>query len=167
MSDGVTVAGPGPSDAISQLTAEHRQVERWFSEFQATTSMVREEDLAFNICNAIRIHLRIDQEVFYPAYLRSTGDEYRHDAAMNEHQYMLELIDEIERSGPTEDVFFAKIHVLCSLFAAHVHGEEKAQGVFNEAQHAPIDLHVLGDELTKSRSRLVELLQASGGSSFY
>src|SRR6201996_1609143 len=115
---------PG-GNAISLLTADHRLVERWFAEFQDTTSMIREEELAYQICNAIRIHTEVDEEIFYPAYLQATDDAYKHHAAMLEHEAMRELIDEIERAGPTEEMFFAKIHVLCEMFRHHVKEEEK------------------------------------------
>jgi hypothetical protein len=44
------------TDAIALLMADHRRVERRFLEFQMTTSMRREEELAMEICDA-KLHL--------------------------------------------------------------------------------------------------------------
>jgi hypothetical protein len=142
------------ANAIAVLTADHRQVQEWFTEFQCTHSLMREEALALDICNAIRMHAEIDEEIFYPAFLAATHEEYKHHQAMLEHQAMRDLIDEIEHAGPTEDVFFAKVHVLCDMFTHHVKEEEKSRGIFFEAQHSPLDLEALGHSIQARKSQL-------------
>src|ERR1700744_685555 len=103
-------SGEQAANAIAVLTAGHRQVQELLEEFHNTNSLMREETLALDICNAIRMHAEIDEEIFYPAFLEATHEEYKHHQAMEEHQAMRDLIDEIEHAGPTEDVFFAKVH---------------------------------------------------------
>jgi hypothetical protein len=154
--ESATVAAqPASQDAIAVLTADHRQLEHWFSEFQSTKSLLREEELAYEICAAIRIHMELDQEIFYPAVLEATHQEYRHEQAMGEHDAMRDLITEIERTGPTEDMFFAKVHVLCEMFSQHVNQEEKSRGVFFEACHSTLDLDMLGGSIVKRKSQLL------------
>jgi hemerythrin superfamily protein len=142
-------------NAIAVLKADHRQVQEWFTEFQSTNSLMREEALALDICDAIRLHAEIDEQIFYPAFLAATHEEYKHQEAMQEHQAMRELIDEIEHAGPTEDMFFAKVHVLCEMFTRHVKEEEKARGIFFEAQHSPLDLDALGSTIQARKSQLM------------
>ena len=144
------------ADAIDVLKADHREVEDRFTEFQSTNSLMREEALAFEICDAIRMHAEIDEEIFYPAFLQATHEEYKHQEAMQDHQAMRDLIDEIEHAGPTEDMFFAKVHVLCDMFTHHVKEEEKARGIFFEAQHSPLDLDALGSSIQARKSQLRE-----------
>jgi hypothetical protein len=143
-------------DAIAVLTADHRQVQKWFTEFQSTNSLAGEETLALDICNAIRVHADIDEEIFYPAFLEATHEQYKHQEAMREHEAMRELINEIEHAGPTEDMFFAKVHVLCDLFTHHVTEEEKARGIFFDAQHSALDLDALGGTIQARKSELLE-----------
>ena len=143
-------------DAIAVLTADHRQVQQWFSEFQATNSLLREEALALDICDAIRVHAEIDEEIFYPAFLQATREEYKHREAMEAHEAMRSLIAEIERAGPTEDMFFAKVHVLYEMFEHHVKEEEKARGIFFDAQHSPLDLDALGSSIQARKSQLLQ-----------
>jgi hemerythrin superfamily protein len=151
--------GERAANAIAVLTADHRQVQEWFAEFQSTNSLMREETLALDICNAIRMHAEIDEEIFYPAFLEATHEEYKHHQAMEEHQAMRELIDEIERAGPTEDVFFAKVHVLCDMFTHHVKEEEKSRGIFFEVQQSPLDLDALGHSIQARKSQLMSVAQ--------
>jgi hypothetical protein len=147
-------SGERAANAIAVLTADHRQVQEWFAEFQGTNSLMREEALALDICTAIRMHAEIDEEIFYPAFLEATHEEYKHHQAMEEHQAMRDLIDEIERAGPTEDVFFAKVHVLCDMFTHHVKEEEKSRGIFFEVQQSPLDLDALGRSIQARKSQL-------------
>jgi hypothetical protein len=144
------------ADAIAVLKADHRQVQDRFTEFQSTNSMMREAALAFEICDAIRMHAELDENIFYPAFLEATHEDYKHQEAMQEHQAMRDLMDEIDHAGPTEDMFFAKVHVLCEMFAHHVKEEEKVHGIFFEAQHSPLDLDALGSTIQARKSQLLE-----------
>jgi hemerythrin HHE cation binding domain-containing protein len=144
-----------PANAIAVLKADHRQVQARFTEFQSTNSLTREEALAFEICDAIRMHADIDESIFYPAFLEATHEEYKHHEAMQEHQAMRDLMDEIDHAGPTEDMFFAKVHVLCEMFEHHVKEEEKVRGIFFEAQHSPLDLDALGSTIQARKSQLL------------
>jgi hypothetical protein len=143
-------------NAIAVLTADHRQVQQWFTEFQSTNSLMREEALALDICSAIRMHAEIDEEIFYPAFLEATHQQYKHQEAMQEHQAMRDLIGEIEHAGSTEDMFFAKVHVLCDMFTHHVKEEEKTHGIFFDAQHSALDLDALGNTIQTRKSQLLE-----------
>jgi hypothetical protein len=150
-----------PADAIAVLKADHRQVQDRFTEFQSTNSLMREEALAFEICDAIRMHAEIDENIFYPAFLEATHEEYKHQEAMQDHQAMRDLMNEIDHAGPTEDMFFAKVHVLCEMFEHHVKEEEKVRGIFFEAQHSPLDLDALGSTIQARKSQLMEQVAAA------
>ena len=144
------------SNAIALLMVDHRQVERWIQELQNTTSMRREEDLAVQICCAIRIHTDLDEHIFYPAYLQATRDQHSHHVALIEHAALNGLIDEIERLGPTEEMFFARVHMLCEMFQEHVRTEEKNRGIFSVAQQSRMDLESLGAALNRRKAELSE-----------
>ncbi|HEY2682367.1 MAG TPA: hemerythrin domain-containing protein [Steroidobacteraceae bacterium] len=144
-------------DAIALLTADHRRVEQLFEEFRSTNSTWREEDLAYDICAALRVHTDVDEAIFYPALAHPSSVLAK--AAQREHAAINALIDEIERAGPTENTFFAKVHVLAELFRQHVDAEEGTRGIFTEAAESHLDLQSLGDEI-KARKR--ELLHTFG-----
>lgn len=148
-------------NAIALLSEDHRQIEERFEEFQATNSPWREEEIAFDLCTAIRVHAEIDAKVFYPAFLDATGDRFRSERALQQHEDINRLIDEIERAGPTEDTFFAKIYVLCELFRRHVQDEEKPHGgIFSAAKESDLDLEALGADLEQHKEQLLHAFGA-------
>ena len=79
-------------DAISLLKADHRQVKGWFSAFEKTRSESRKQDLANKICAALKVHTRIEEDIFYPAFLEHAQEEDIHHEAVVEHDGAKKLI---------------------------------------------------------------------------
>jgi hemerythrin superfamily protein len=102
-------------DAISLLKADHRQVASWFSSFGKTRSEMRKQQLASRICSALKVHTRIEEEIFYPAFLEQTQAEDMHHEAVVEHDGAKKLIAQIEAATPTDEYYDAKITVLCEM----------------------------------------------------
>ncbi len=74
-----------PRDAIALLKADHRQVEQWFGQFENTRSPARKSDLATKICKALKTHITIEEEIFYPAFPGRDAEEDIHHEAEVEH----------------------------------------------------------------------------------
>ena len=72
-------------DAVSLLKSDHRQVKEWFQEFEEACSPNVKQKLATNICNALTVHAQIEEEIFYPAFLKATKDKDIHHEAEVEH----------------------------------------------------------------------------------
>src|SRR5262245_9882691 len=103
-------------DAIALLKADHRQVEGWFKAFERTSSSERKQGLANRICAALRAHMTIEEEIFYPAFLQATDETSIHHEAEIEHSGAKKLIAEIEASGPDDNGYFdARIKVLSEM----------------------------------------------------
>src|SRR5688572_774900 len=51
-----TANGNGKTDAISLLKADHREVEKWFGQFEKTDSPGKKQELANKICTALQAH---------------------------------------------------------------------------------------------------------------
>jgi hemerythrin superfamily protein len=148
-------------DAVSLLKADHRQVEQWFEEFESTRSAKRKQDLAANICSALKVHTEIEEEIFYPAFLKATRDKDMHHEAIVEHEGAKKLIQEIEDSDPSDDFFDSKVHVLSEMIKHHVKEEEKPDGMFAEAKKSKMDLIELGQELLSRKQDLTAESQAA------
>jgi hemerythrin superfamily protein len=143
-------------DAIALLKADHRQVEQWFEEFESTRSASKKQRLATNICDALKVHTEIEEEIFYPAFLKATKDEDMHHEAIVEHDGAKKLIAEIEASSPQDDYFDAKVTVLAEMIKHHVKEEEQPSGMFAEAKKSKMDLDALGRELAARKQELTE-----------
>jgi hemerythrin superfamily protein len=150
------------NDAIALLKADHRQVESWFSAFEKTRSTERKQTLATKICSALTVHTRIEEEIFYPAFLQMAGDEDIHHEAVVEHDGAKKLIKEIESATPADDYFDAKVSVLSEMIKHHVKEEEQPGGMFAKARQSDMDLRELG---TRLAARKKQLMNSSGPAS--
>jgi hemerythrin superfamily protein len=148
-------------DAISLLKADHRQVEAWFSSFEKTKSETRKRQLAGKICSALKVHTRIEEEIFYPAFLEQVQDKDLHHEAVVEHDGAKKLIAEIEAATPTDEYYDAKVTVLSEMIKHHVKEEEQPGGMFAEARKSDMDLAELGRRLA---ARKKQLMNSSGSS---
>ena len=147
-------------DAIALLKADHRQVEQWFGQFEKARDDERKLELAGNICNALKVHATIEEEIFYPAFFDATQDEDLHHEAIVEHDGAKKLIAEIEASGPDDDYFDAKVTVLSEMIKHHVKEEEQPGGMFAEARKSDMDLVALGEQLAARKAELEEEMGA-------
>ena len=148
--------GDRPQDAIALLKADHRQVEEWFEEFEKARSEDRKRELATNICNALKVHTRIEEEIFYPAFLEATDDTDIHHEAEIEHNGAKKLIAEIEASSPEDEYFAPKVKVLSEMIKHHVKEEEQPGGMFAEARDSKMDLDALGEQMAMRKAELEE-----------
>jgi hemerythrin superfamily protein len=142
-------------DAIGLLKGDHRQVEQWFEAFEKTKSAAKKQDLAARICKALTVHTKIEEEIFYPAFLRATEDKDMHHEAEIEHAGAKNLIAQIEQSGPDDDYYDSKVKVLSEMIKHHVKEEEQRGGMFAEAKQSDMDLVTLGAQLAARKKELM------------
>jgi hypothetical protein len=150
---------PAAQDAIALLKADHRQVEQGFEQFESARSDARRQAIAREVCQALKVHTKIEAEIFYPAFLEATEDDDIHHEAEVEHEAAKKLIAEIEKSGPEDEYYHAKVTVLSEMIKHHVNEEEKRDGMFAKARQSDMDLKALGEQLA---ARKAELMQQPG-----
>jgi hemerythrin superfamily protein len=153
--NGKAASGAAQQDAIALLKADHRQVEEWFEQFESTRSDDRKQKLAQQICQALKVHTEIEEEIFYPAFLEATEDKDTHHEAEVEHGGAKKLIAEIESAGPKDDYYDARVKVLSEMIKHHVKEEEQRGGMFAEARDSDMDLKALGEQLAARKSQLM------------
>jgi hemerythrin superfamily protein len=146
-------AGSTP-DAIALLKADHREVEEMFEQFEKSRSEEKKAHLAQKICQALKVHTQIEEEIFYPAFLEATGNKDIHHEAEIEHDGAKKLIAEIEASGPTDEYFDARVKVLSEMIKHHVKEEEQRDGMFAEARDSDMDLDALGEQMQARKDEL-------------
>jgi hypothetical protein len=144
------------------LKADHRQVEEWFEQFQSTRSEDRKAALSQQICQALKVHTQIEEQIFYPAFLEATAEEDVHHEAEVEHDGAKKLIAEIERRGPDDEYFDARVTVLSEMIKHHVNEEEKRDGMFAKARKSDMDLAALGEELASRKAQLMGEAETDG-----
>jgi hemerythrin-like domain-containing protein len=144
-----------PKDAVAMLTAEHREVEQMFEQFEQLGERAKasRKKLADQICNALILHTEIEEEIFYPALRdasKEAGDKL--DEALVEHASAKDLIAQIQEMDPEDDLYDAKVKVLSEQVEHHVKEEEKE--MFPMAKKSGLDLVALGQEMASRKDEL-------------
>jgi len=149
------------TDAIALLKADHRMVAEMFAEFETTNSAARKWAIAQQICDELKIHATIEEEIFYPACEGKIDDDLYREAFV-EHDGAKVLVNDIVASGGEGEFFAAKVTVLAEEIEHHVKEEEKpGDGLFTQAREAGIDLVGLRDSMLARKHELQE--QAKNG----
>lgn len=156
---GARGASQRQKDAIALLKEDHREAESLFEQFEKARDDERKQMLATQVCNALKVHTMIEEEIFYPAFLAATEDLEIHHEAEVEHEGAKKLIAEIEASGPEDEYYDAKVKVLSEMIKHHVKEEEQPGGMFAEARKSDMDLQLLGERMQQRKMELMEEMQ--------
>lgn len=150
-----------PKDAIGLLVQDHREVKDMFEKFEALgdRAKVGKKKLADQICEALTVHTRIEEELFYPA-VRDASKEFEDivDESLVEHAAAKDLIAQIQDMEPEDDLFDAKVKVLSEQIDHHVQEEEKE--MFPKVKKTKLDLQALGEEMAQRKEELQSGLDA-------
>ena len=146
-------------DACDLLDADHKAVKALFKEFEtlagsrAKASMARKQELATKICEELKVHTTIEEEVFYPAVRAAIKDNDLLNEAQVEHDGAKSLIEQIEASDPADEMFDAKVTVLGEYIDHHV--KEERTEMFPKARAArKLDLVALRARLEARKEEL-------------
>lgn len=149
------------TDAIAMLKADHRKVETLFAKFEAARSGSKQA-LAEQICNELKIHTSIEEEIFYPALKGEIEDDTLNEAYV-EHDGAKMLINDILAGGPDDEFYEAKVKVLSEEIKHHVQEEEaRVEGMFSQARQSGIDLVALRDKMLMRKAELTNLAKSDG-----
>ena len=123
-------------DAIAMLKADHRKVEEFFAAFEKATGKSKTQALADQICEELKVHTVIEEEIFYPACKGQIEEDLLKEAYV-EHDGAKLLINEIEAASPEDDFYHAEVKVLSEMIEHHVGEEEmRSEGMFSQARAA-------------------------------
>lgn len=145
---------PMPQHALALLKADHREVEDLFRQFRKAESKAQRARLAGDVCKALKIHMAIEEEIFYPAYASATNDLETNYQARVEHDGAKKLIAEIESAGPSDEMFDARVTVLAEMLKHHIKEEERFGGMFSRARWSKMDMNELGQQLAQRKQEL-------------
>lgn len=149
-------------DAIELLDAEHRAVKALFDDYKQLSQhqggQARRKALAETICMELTIHMRLEEEIFYPPVREAIRDDDLLDEAEVEHAGAKDLIAQILSMQPGDGLYDAKVTVLGEYIAHHV--KEEREEMFPKARKCGIDLAALGERLRARRQELQSVPEA-------
>lgn len=142
------------TDAIALLKADHRKVEDLFDKFEKANRSAKQK-IAEQICNELKVHTAIEEEIFYPA-LKGEIEEHTLGEAYVEHDGAKVLVNDIMAGSPDDEFYDAKVKVLSEEIKHHVREEEQPkEGMFAQAREAGVDLVALRDRLLARKQELM------------
>ena len=149
-------------DAIQLLKQDHRSVEALFKEFEQLEKEGGDavEPIIATACTELKIHDKLETEVFYPAIREQAGDEEVEDLlneAEVEHTSVRDLIQKIEGMQGGDEKRNAHFTVLIEYVKHHVKEEEKE--MFPKLKKLDVDLKELG---ARMKERKLELMEEMG-----
>ena len=142
-------------DAIALLKQDHASVKKALKEFEKmdhedTAAM---QELVTTVCNELKVHTTIEEEIFYPAVRAAIEDEDLLNEAQVEHQSAKELIAQLENMEPSDPLYAATFTVLGEYVQHHVKEEESE--MFPQVKKAELDLDALGEQMMARKDALM------------
>ena len=135
--------------ATDLLKKQHKSVKALFKKVENTEDARRRRQLMDEITNELKIHTKIEEEIFYPA-VREIGTskaEELVDESFEEHHVVDIVLAELPKVDPEDDRFAAKMTVLSELVQHHADEEEEEMFPMCEKKLGRERLQQLGEQM--------------------
>ena len=143
-------------DAVDLLDADHKAVKKKFIDYNAMCEdgvpAAARKKLAEEICQALTVHTRLEEELFYPAVRKATGDDALMDTALDEHSEAKKVIAQIQSMSASSEDLDKTVKTLAKLIDEHV--LEEREQMFLEARYAHMDLRSLAATMYARKKKL-------------
>ena len=138
-------------DACTLLDEDHNEVMRLFEQYKAAHDASRQKLLARQISQELLVHMQVEEEIFYPAFGRATGNDKLLQEGEREHREARELIAKLDAEP-------ANAKLMLDLEDAILHHvNDEREKMFPKARAAQnLNLMQLGERLELRKSELVE-----------
>src|ERR1041385_4795300 len=147
------------NDAIALLKKDHEKVRGLLSQLERASQRnpAKAAPLLEQIDREVKIHSRIEEEIFYPAFrdaAQKRDDRELYFEAKEEHHVVDLVMPEVRDTDSDAEEFAAKTKVLKELIEHHADEEEKemfpkARKLFDRAE-----LRELGERLKERKKEL-------------
>jgi len=148
-------------DAIALLKADHVKVTAMFQQYDKLSdrAQAKKGELCRRICNELKVHTQIEEEIFYPATRAALPrEDDLLDEAKVEHDGAKQLIAQLEAMEPGEDLYDAKVTVLGEYVKHHV--KEEQNEMFPKVRKTKLDLRELGMRMAFRKEELMKQVGA-------
>ena len=135
--------------ATDLLKKQHKNVKALFKKVEETEDGRRRRQLMDEISNELKLHTRIEEEIFYPA-VREIGTskaEQMVDESFEEHHVVDLVLAELPNVNPEDERFAAKMTVLSELVEHHADEEEDEMFPMVEKKLGKERLQELGEQM--------------------
>ena len=111
-------------NALELLKQDHRKVKELFDQAKAAADDKQRKQIFDRIDTELTIHAHIEETLFYPEMQQYEELKDMVEEALQEHQEVATLLDEIETMEPNDDEFPPSLEELMKTVERHVQEEE-------------------------------------------
>jgi hemerythrin-like domain-containing protein len=142
-------------EAIDMLRQDHDRVQKAFREFERLAHEDAEacHELVLSVCEELKIHATLEEDIFYPAVYDAIDDEEIMSQAAVEHETARMLIEQIENMPEDDPNYHATFKVLGEYVRHHIREEEGE--MFPAARKTGVDFAALGARMRERREELM------------
>jgi hemerythrin superfamily protein len=141
-------------DAIELLKRDHAAVKKAFKQFEKAKykdpNAMRE--FVATICNDLRMHSKLEEEIFYPAVRERIKDDELMNEALVEHNSATMLIHELEKMAGNDPMLKPTATVLAEYVQHHVREEERE--ILPKAKRLKLDLTRMAEQMLARKDEL-------------
>lgn len=147
-------------NAIELLKKDHRTVKSLFESFEKakeTDEETSKAELFASIKEELDAHARVEEEIFYPAFDRTSKDADDKELVLEageEHKQVKTLLAELEGMDPDDQTFDAKMKVLKDNVEHHVKEEEGEMFPHAQKQLGNDELEALGQRIAARKEQI-------------
>ena len=149
--------------AIKVLRKDHSTVRSLFDKLERTakSSHEKKNDLLEQIRRELQLHMRAEEEIFYPALKAINGEGWSMVAeALKEHKDIDQLLSQISRLNPSDKNYDDKIEALFENVEHHLEDEEGDFFRFAEENCSSEQLEDLGRQIEERKKILDQQMAA-------
>ncbi len=139
-------------NAVDLLKEDHRKVEDLFKEFEAAETKAERLSITQRVLIELSVHAAVEEELVYPILMRNEQEKKTYEA-LEEHQLVELLLNELSRADGSEANFEAKMKVLADIVKHHIKEEEL--DLLPKLNETETDLNALGDEIRTRKETLL------------
>jgi hemerythrin superfamily protein len=139
---------------ITMLTEDHVKVDKLFKRIELLKKRGDDSryELVIQACEALAVHMSLEEELFYPAARDALKDDEMVDEGEVEHLHIRGLVNELKSLNESDPFCDAKVKVLMDYTRHHVKEEETE--LFPALKKAKPDFDGLYERMIKRREEL-------------
>lgn len=145
---------PQDHDAIEQMIADHREVQKLFKKFEKLDEQdeAAKQEIIEQTCMALTAHAQLEEELFYPAVKDEIKSPDLIDEAQVEHDVAKQLIARLQEGTMDTAERDATFKVLTEYVSHHV--EEEETELFKQVRRAKVDTTLMAQGMADRKTEL-------------
>lgn len=143
---------------VDLLKEDHKKVKQLFKDFEDTESTSKKEKIVNEVISELKVHTKLEEELFYPAARQEVQDSEEGEDLMNEaeeeHHVVDLIIAELEELDPEDEHYDAKFTVMAENVKHHI--EEEEGDLFLRVKNTAANAPELGAEMKQRKQQLMQ-----------